>query len=159
MGESGLLALLYARPLRYQRKGVDLSMAQCRVCKANARCSSTWQCGPTPGLCYGDQCSAECSTSCKARRHQAQLAVVGTFQKEWTSVCRNEEEPRRRYARSCISLLSVPAVLSMRRTFSHTAMPTSHDQYQHRRQLSVSLVSTRARPLVLQSSRDQLSSL
>ena len=111
---------------------------------------------------YAMAISAVQSAAHHARRDgiRPSLPSSGLFRRNGqVSVETNEEEPRRRYARSCISLLSVPAVLSMRRTFSHTAMPTSHDQYQHRRQLSVSLVSTRARPLVLQSSRDQLSSL
>ena len=111
---------------------------------------------------YAMAISAVQSAAHHARRDgiRPSLPSSGLFRRNGqVSVETNEEEPRRRYARSCISLLSVPAVLSMRRTFSHTAMPTSHDQYQNRRQLSVSLVSTRARPLVLQSSRDQLSSL
>jgi len=100
-------------------------MDQCRVCKVNARCSSTCLHGNVaPRRDYAMAISAVQSAAHHARRDgiRPSLPSSGLFTEGMAEGVLSKKN-RADDTRTCVSLLSLPAILSMKRTFSDSFSP------------------------------------
>ena len=110
-GREWVAHTVYARPLRYQREST--SQWHSVVCAKPMR-DAVVHGNVAPRRDYAMAISAVQSAAHHARRDgiRPSLPSSGLFRRNGqVSVETNEEEPRRRYARSRISLLSLPAPL------------------------------------------------